>query len=130
VKSRGKSLLNHSCFSFATFAAWRGKISCDSCSPHKAEGLSAISASHAYHLRGSINSAALREKSDNQGAVFGLNKKVMKSGEEHCLETYKLLQWPPPMAATNLKGNQTTNLTAICLSLRLAVNARDWIETS
>ena len=99
-------------------------------SPLKAEGLSAISASHTYHLRGSINSAALREKSDNQRAVFGLNKKVMKSGEEHCLETHKLLQWPPPMAATNLKGNQTTNLTAICLSLRLAVNARDWIETS
>ena len=36
-------------------------------SPLKAEGLSAISASHTYHLRGSINSAALREKFDNQG---------------------------------------------------------------
>ena len=33
----------------------------------KAEGLSAISASHTYHLCGSISSAALREKSDNQG---------------------------------------------------------------
>ena len=32
-------------------------------SPLKAEGLSAISASHTYHLCGSINSAALREKS-------------------------------------------------------------------
>ena len=32
-------------------------------SPHKAKGRSAISASHTYHLRGSINSAALREKS-------------------------------------------------------------------
>ena len=31
-------------------------------SPHKAEGRSAISASHTYHLRGSISSAALREK--------------------------------------------------------------------
>ena len=30
-------------------------------SPLKAESLSAISASHMYHLRGSINSAALRE---------------------------------------------------------------------
>ena len=33
-------------------------------SPHKAVGLSAISASHTYHLRGSISSAALREKSN------------------------------------------------------------------
>ena len=49
-------------------------------SPHKAEGLSAISASHTYHLRGSINSAALREKSDNQGAALGLNIKVTMSG--------------------------------------------------
>ena len=36
-------------------------------SPHKAEGLSAVSASHTYHLCGLISSAALREKSDNQG---------------------------------------------------------------
>ena len=35
-------------------------------SPHKAEGLSAVSASHTYHLCGSINSADLREKSYNQ----------------------------------------------------------------
>ena len=34
---------------------------------HTAEGLSAISASHTYHLCDSINSAALREKSVNQG---------------------------------------------------------------
>ena len=32
-------------------------------SPHKAEGLSAISASHTYYLCGSISSAALREES-------------------------------------------------------------------
>ena len=31
-------------------------------SPQKAEGLSAISASHSHHLRGSTNSAAPREK--------------------------------------------------------------------
>ena len=142
MKSRGKSLQKYSCFSFATFAAWREKDSRKmflarksyrfllaepqsllshgvivsenertqralrsweeftemnhhySCgissqpqyllnlkissyaphrpkvsllSPHKAEGLSAISASHTYHLRGSISSAALREKSDIQG---------------------------------------------------------------
>ncbi len=41
-----------------------------SLSPLKAEGLSAISASHTYHLCGSINSAALREKSDNQGQYW------------------------------------------------------------
>ena len=40
-------------------------------SPHKAEGLSAISASHTYYLCGSISSAALREKSDNQGQLWG-----------------------------------------------------------
>ena len=40
-------------------------------SPHKAEGRSAISASHTYHLCGSISSAALREKSDNQGQLWG-----------------------------------------------------------
>ena len=33
-------------------------------SPLKAEGLLAVSASHTYHLCGSISSAALREKSD------------------------------------------------------------------
>ena len=37
--------------------------------PHKAEGPSAVSASHTYHLCGSINSAALREKSYNQALV-------------------------------------------------------------
>ena len=70
-------------------------------SPHKAESLSAISASNTYHLCGSISSAALREKSDNQEQhwvcvtlyhlnilasawlsmkIFGINKKVTKSG--------------------------------------------------
>ena len=39
-------------------------------SPLKAKGLSAISASHTYHLCGSINSAALREKSDDQGSIW------------------------------------------------------------
>ena len=33
-------------------------------SPLKAEGFSAVSAAHTYHLCGSISSAALREKSD------------------------------------------------------------------
>jgi len=41
----------------------------------KAEGLSAISASHTYHLCGSISSAALREKSDNQGQYLVSTKK-------------------------------------------------------
>ena len=44
-------------------------------SPHKAEGLSAVSASHTYHLCGSISSAALREKSDNQGQHWVSTKK-------------------------------------------------------
>ena len=69
-------------------------------SPFKAEGLSAISASHTYHLCGSISFAALREKSKDQEQhwvrvtlyhlnilasawlsrkVFGLNNKVTKS---------------------------------------------------
>ena len=46
----------------STYAPHRPKVSL--LSPLKAEGRSAISASHTYHLRGSISSAALREKSD------------------------------------------------------------------
>jgi len=49
----------------SSYAPHRPKVSM--LSPLKAEGLSAISASHTYLLRGSIRSAALREKSDNQG---------------------------------------------------------------
>ena len=44
-------------------------------SPLKAEGLSAVSASDMYHLCGSISSAALREKSDNQEQHWVSTKK-------------------------------------------------------
>ena len=49
----------------STTSPHRPKVSL--CSPLKAKGLSAVSSSDMYHLCGSINSAALREKSDNQG---------------------------------------------------------------
>ena len=54
-------------------------------SPHKAEGLSAISASHTYHLCGSISSAALREKSDDQGSI-GPQYKSDEVGTCQCRE--------------------------------------------
>ena len=50
-----------------TFGLEGSSQRCTMLSPHKAEGPSAVSASHTYHLCGSINSAALREKFDNRG---------------------------------------------------------------
>ena len=46
-------------------------------SPHKAEGLSAISASHTYHLCGSISSAALREKITLYSSLLTLNSPLL-----------------------------------------------------
>ena len=51
-------------------------------SPHKAEGPSAVSASHTYHLCGSIISAALREKSYNQALVRKIRRfRVMRHND-------------------------------------------------
>ena len=64
----------------STYAPHRPKVSL--LSPHKAEGPSAVSASHTYHLCGSINSAALREKSYNQVLVRKIRRfRVMRHND-------------------------------------------------
>ena len=64
-------------------------------SPHKAEGPSAVSASHTYHLCGSINSAALREKSDNQAPARKIRRFRVTRHNDFPLKTKPIKPFVP-----------------------------------
>ena len=64
-------------------------------SPLKAEGLSAVSASDMYHLCGSINSAALREKSDNQAPARKIRRFRVTRHNDFPLKTKPIKPFVP-----------------------------------
>ena len=103
-------------------------------SPHKAVGLSAITASHTYHLRGSINSAALREKITpsalNGHKSWKVVAKNIHASPRLAAPTHDSLlssRLPPPTHDSLLSPHKAVGLSAISASytyhLRGSINS-------